>query len=94
MSVKVTFVNKEEVVISNSTYLSAWNASETTYANHDFQSVKAFSGKTSDLDESGDSSQLVKLQGLLGSVDWFSLQDEPTKLYKTSSIAKLELINK
>ena len=92
MSVKITFVNGDNVQISDETYINAWNSSETVYANHEFHAENVFAGSMKDSQISGVDETAVGLQSILGSADWFNLANAPKKIYKTGAILSLETL--
>lgn len=90
MAVKVTFVNNESITITDDTYISAWKSVDTSEKEPGYYAHGGLVGSRLDGNLLGTSEPVVALQGLFGSVDWFSLKDKPTKIYKTSAILSLE----
>lgn len=90
--VKVKFVNNEEIIINSDTYLSAWNSLDSNKGTEEFYAEGGLVGSRNDGGLLGTSDPVRGLQGLFGTYDWFSLRDEPTKIYKTSAILSLETI--
>lgn len=90
MAVKVTFVNNEHIYIYDDTYILAWKSVDATKEDPSYYADGVVVGSRADGGAISTSEPVVGLQGLFGSVDWFSLKDDPTKIYKTSAIFSLE----
>ncbi|MCT4378754.1 hypothetical protein EFM21_06230 [Leuconostoc falkenbergense] len=90
--VKVKFVNNEEIIIHSDTYLFAWNSLDSNNGTEEFYAEGGSVGSRNDGGLLGTSEPVIALQGLFGTHDWFSLHDDPTKIYKTSAILSLETI--
>ncbi|CDX65153.1 hypothetical protein [Leuconostoc citreum] len=89
MAVKVTFVNNDEIIIYDDTYILAWKSDDISDDDPCYYATGVLAGSWEEGTTLGTSEQVVALQGLFGSVDWFSLKDEPKKIYKTSAILSL-----
>lgn len=89
MAVKVTFVNNDEVMIFGNTSISAWKSDDISKEEPVYYATGVVAGSWDEGKTLGTSEPVVALQGLFGSVDWFSLSDDPTKFYKTSAILSL-----
>lgn len=93
MTVRISFADGNTKDINIDTPMRAW-VGENRFDNSDdmYYAKQVFEGSTYDGGQIGTSDPLVGLQGLFSSSDWFSIQDEPDKVYKTSAIVSLEYL--
>lgn len=93
MSVKVTFLNDEELIIHDDTYISAWKSEDANDSNeYAYYAISVPAGAREEGTALNSPYPVASLQGLFGSVDWFSLVRSPNKIYKTSAILSLTTI--
>lgn len=92
MTVKVNFVNNDNIIINSDTRIIAFKSIDNTDEQPGYYANRVVNESREDGNLLATSDPLVALQGLFGSVDWFSLSDKPSTFYKTSSIFSLEII--
>lgn len=90
MPVRITFSNNEELTINEDTHLFAWNSDDAATYKAGYYATMVYEGSNYDGTEIGTVDQVVGLQGLFGSVDWFATRENPETVYKTSSIVSLK----
>lgn len=90
--IKVTLSNGTELKINKTTKIAAWESLDSVPGKKPYYGEEAFNGTIDDGTEIGTSDPLVGISGLLGSVDWFSIDSGQT-LIKTSAVVSLELID-
>lgn len=92
MTVKVNFVNNDNIIINSDTRIIAFKSIDNTDEQPGYYANCVVDESREDGNLLATSNPVVALQGLFGSVDWFSLSDKPNTFYKTSSIFSLEII--
>lgn len=94
MKVRITFSNNETLDIYSDTTIFAWKSDDKS-DNEDkiYYATMIFSGSNFDGSSIATSNPIVGLQGLFGNSDWFSTIDLSDKVFKTSSIVSLEVMD-
>ena len=90
MAVKVTFMNGEQIVIDENTYILAWKSEDDSGKQKLFYSKMIAEGSRLSASNLGSYEPIASLEGLFGTADWFSLRENPKIIYKTSAILYLE----
>lgn len=92
MTVRVNFVNNDNIIINRDTHIIAFKSIGNTDEQPGYYANCVVNESSDDGTLLNTSNPVVALQGLFGSADWFSLSEKPNTFYKTSSILSLETI--
>lgn len=88
--IKVTLSDGTEFKINKTTRITAWKSLDSEPTKQPYYGEQVFNGSINDGTEIGTSNPLVGISGLLGSTDWFSIDNGHT-LLKTSAVVSLSI---
>lgn len=92
MSLQVTLSNNKVLTINRDTRIYAWKGTVDTDSNknNQYYAEAVFEGALHDGEGISTSDERVGIQGLFSNCDWFTIDSESHKLFKTSSIVSIE----
>lgn len=92
MTVQVNLSNNESLTINRDTKITVWKGTndKNKEGNVEYYAEALYNGAAIDGEELATSDQRVALQGLFSHSDWFSIDSNPNKLFKTSAIVSIE----
>ncbi|WP_125711631.1 hypothetical protein [Companilactobacillus kedongensis] len=92
MSIIITFLNGEKLRIKPDTYIRTSKALSSRFSDEGdtYYLEQIFEGNFKDGKQYNSIDEVAKIEGLLGTSDWFSVGKDSTKSIKTSSILSIE----
>ena len=87
MKLDINLINGEAITVTNDTYIRAWKSSSSRFSDDGdgYYLESIFEGNFED-GKVTDEDEVVKIEGLIGAAEWFSIGKDSNKTYKSTAV--------
>lgn len=90
MKLDINLINGDSITITDDTYIAAWKSSSSRFSDDgdNYYLENIFEGNFED-GKVTDEDEIIKIEGLIGAADWFTIGKDSNKTYKSTAVLSI-----